>query len=92
MLFFFLREKARRYFLYLLGSRSAAIAALGHRRRENGVCADCGTGGVRVETQLVEGCGLWPFQLIQLIDLRYLCVGTEREERMDVCFLLTLYI
>lgn len=49
-----------------------------------------------VETQLVEGRhlgGLWPpFQLIQLIYLRYLCGSTEREKRMDVCFLLTLYI
>lgn len=36
--------------------------------------------------------GLIPFQLIQLIDLRYLCGSAEREERMDVCFLLTLYI
>ena len=36
--------------------------------------------------------GLWPFQLIQLIHLRYLCGSTEREKRMDVCFLLTLYI
>ena len=36
--------------------------------------------------------GLWPFQLIQLIYLRYLCGSTEREKRMDVCFLLTLYI
>lgn len=36
--------------------------------------------------------GLIPFQLIQLIDLIYLCGSAEREERMDVCFLLTLYI
>ena len=36
--------------------------------------------------------GLWPFQLIQLIHLRYLCGSAEREKRMDVCFLLTLYI
>ena len=37
--------------------------------------------------------GLWPpFQLIQLIYLRYLCGSAEREKRMDVCFLLTLYI
>lgn len=44
-------------------------------------------------TQLVEGCGLWPpFQLIQLIDLRYLCGSAEREKWMDVCFLLTLYL
>lgn len=50
----------------------------------------CGTG--RKKTQLVEGCGLWPFQLIQLIYLRYLCGSAEREKWMDVCFLLTLYI
>ena len=37
--------------------------------------------------------GPWPpFQLIQLIYLRYLCVSAEREKRMDVYFLLTLYI
>ena len=32
-----------------------------------------------------------PFQLIQIIHLRYLCGSAEREKRMDVCFLLTLY-
>ena len=50
-------------------------------------CADCDIGWN-------PACGgLWPpFQLIQLIYLRYLCVGAEREKRMDVCFLLTLYI
>lgn len=47
--------------------------------------ARCGTA-----TQLVEGGGL--IQLIQLIYLRYLRGSAEREERMDVCFLLTLYI
>lgn len=92
--FSFSREKIRRCFLYLLGSdnsRSAATAVLGRRRRrENGACAGCGsvwsTGGN-------PACGgLWPFQLIQLIDLRYLCESAEREKRMGVCFLLTLYI
>ena len=74
-------------------SRVAAIAALGYRhRRENGVRARVAArGGARVETQLVAACGRRT-QLIQLIYLRYLCVGAEREERMDVCFLLTLYI
>lgn len=92
--FSFSREKIRRCFLYLLGSdnsRSATTAVLGRRRRrENGACAGCGsvwsTGGN-------PACsGLWPFQLIQLIDLRYLCESAEREKRMGVCFLLTLYI
>ena len=64
----------------------ATIAALWHRHRRENV-ADCG-----LATQLVKGCGLWLFQLIQLIHLRYLCESAEREERMDVCFLLTLYI
>ena len=72
--------------------RVAAIAALGYRRRrENGACAGCGTGW---STGGNPACGgLWPpFQLIQLIYLRYLCGSAEREKRMDVCFLLTLYI
>ena len=43
------------------------------------------------KTQLVAARGRRT-QLIQLIDLRYLCAGAEREKRMDVCFLLTLYI
>ena len=48
---------------------------------------------LRRETWKNPACGgLWPFQLIQLIHLRYLCGSTEREKRMDVCFLLTLYI
>lgn len=69
------------------GSRSAAVAALGYRHRREKRCAVAARGG---RTQLVEGCGLWPpFQLIQLI---YLCESAEREKRMDVCFLLTLYI
>ena len=39
------------------------------------------------------GGGLWPpSQLIQLIYLRYLCGSAEWKKRMDVCFLLTLYI
>lgn len=68
--------------------RVAAIAALGYRhRRENSACAGCGTGWN-------PACGGHrpPFQLIQLIYLRYLCVSTEREKWMDVYFLLTLYI
>ena len=36
--------------------------------------------------------GLIPSQLIQLIYLRYLCESVKRKKRMDVCFLLTLYI
>jgi hypothetical protein len=40
---------------------------------------NCGSGGVRVETQLVEGCGRRT-QLIQLIYLRYLCGSAEREK------------
>lgn len=91
--FFFLR-KDRRAFAYPPGGsrgRGAAVAALGYRhRRENvagATAAWCG------KTQLVEGCGLWPpFQLIQLIYLRYLYGSAEREKWMDVCFLLTLYI
>ena len=86
------RGKDRRAFAYPLGGgrdRAAAIAALGHRhRRENVACAGCGTGWKNP-----AGGGLWPpSQLIQLIYLRYLCVSTEREKRMDVYFLLTLYI
>ena len=72
-----------------VGSR---YRGLGYRhRRENDACAGCGTGW---STGRNPACGgLWPpFQLIQLIYLRYLCVSAEREERMDVCFLLTLYI
>lgn len=93
-IFLFLGEKIGRCFLYLLGgdsSRSAVIAALGYRpRRENVAGAVAARRG---KTQLVEDCGLWPpFQLIQLIYLRYLCGSAEREKRMDVCFLLTLYI
>ena len=68
--------------------RAAAIAALGYRHcRENVARAGCGTGWN-------PACGgLWPpSQLIQLIYFRYLCVSTEREKRMDVYFLLTLYI
>lgn len=89
--FLFLEEKSEGYLLCPPSEsrgRSVAIAALGRGlRRENDVCANCGTGW---ETQLVEGCGLWP--RTQLIDLRYLCESAEREKRMDVCFLLTLYI
>ena len=90
--FLFLEEKSEEYLLCPPGgssSRSAAIAALGYRhRRENGACAVVARRG---KTQLVEGCGRRT-QLIQLIYLRYLCGSAEREERMDVCFLLTLYI
>lgn len=51
VIFLFLGGKVRRYFLYLLGSRNAATAALGYRhRRENVACADRGT---RWKTQLV---------------------------------------
>lgn len=89
--FLFLGEKVGRYFLYLLdgdSSKGAAVAALGYRHRRKTVrawtAARCG------KTQLVEGCGLWP--PFQLIDLRYLCGSAEREKRMDVYFLLTLYI
>ena len=66
-------------------SRVAAIAALGYRhRRENGVRArNCGTGGARVEIQLVAACGRRT-QLIQLIYLRYLCGSVKRKKRMDV--------
>lgn len=92
--FLFLGEKIGRCFLCLLGSdssRGAAIAALGYRHCRRGKRRAQLRHGV--ETQLVEDCGLWPpFQLIQLVYLRYLYVGTEREKRMDVCFLLTLYI
>lgn len=90
VVFSFLGEKIRRCFLCLPGgsSRSAAIAALEYRHREI-ACAQLRHGR---KTQLVEDCGPWPFQLIQLIYLRYLCGSAEREERMDVCFLLTLYI
>ena len=93
-MFSFSWGKIGRGFPYLLGgdgSRSAAIEVLGRGlRRENSACADCGT---EREIQLVEGCGLRPrTQLIQLIYLRYLCGSAEREKRMDVCFLLTLYI
>ena len=67
--------------------RVAAIAALGYGPAAKTVRAGCGTGWN-------PACGgLWPpFQLIQLIYLRYLCVSTEWEKWMDVCFLLTLYI
>lgn len=51
----------------------------------------CGTGGKNPACR-----GLRPYgrrtQLIQLIYLRYLCGSAEWEKRMDVCFLLTLYI
>ena len=71
-------------------NRVAAIAALGigtaAKTVRARVAARCGTA-----TQLVAACGRRT-QLIQLIYLRYLCVSTEREKRMDVCFLLTLYI
>lgn len=57
------------------------------RRRET-VCAQ-----LRREAWKNPACGgLWPFQLIQLIYLRYLCGSAEREKWMDVYFLLTLYI
>ena len=61
-----------------LGYRRAAAKRRAQLRREAWKNPACG--------------GLWPFQLIQLIHLRYLCGSTEREKRMDVCFLLTLYI
>lgn len=93
--FSFSRGKDWRAFACLSGGsrgRGAAIAALG-----------IGTAAKTMRAQLRHRaehgmedpacCGLWPpFQLIQLIDLRYLCVGTERKKWMDVCFLLTLYI
>ena len=92
VIFLFLGGKIGGRLLCPLGGgrdRGAAIAALGHRHcRENVACAGCGTGWKNP-----AGGGLWPpSQLIQLIYLRYLCVSTEREKRMDVCFLLTLYI
>lgn len=64
------------------GDRSAATAALGIGTTAKMACA-------RTAARDREP-SLWrPFQLI---DLRYLCVGTEREKWMDVCSLLTLYI
>ena len=73
------------------GSRSAAIAALGI-----GTAAEKRRGlrhrvGPRPSLQRVAARGRRT-QLIQLIYLRYLCESAEREKRMDVCFLLTLYI
>ena len=70
--------------------RAAAIAALGYRhRREKRRARNCGSVWNRD-----PACGGHrpPFQLIQLIYLRYLCGSAEREKWMDVCFLLTLYI
>lgn len=87
--FLFLEEKIKRCLPYLLGggnSRGAAIAALGM-----GAAAKTMRTAAQGGTQLVEGCGRRT-QLIQLIYLRYLCGSAEREKRMDVCFLLTLYI
>lgn len=82
--FFFFSGKDQKTPFYLLdGDSSRRSAVLGHRHRR-GNAARCG------KTQLVEDRGLWPpFQLIQLI---YLCRSVKREKRMDVCFLLTLYI
>ena len=87
--FLFLEEDRRAFVCPPGGSKGkgATIAALGYRRRREKRRAQLwhGTGN--------PACGgLWPFQLIQLIYLRYLCGSAEREERMDVCFLLTLYI
>ena len=84
--FLFLGERSEEYLFCPPGGsrgKAAAIAALGYRRRrENNACADCAEN---------PACGgLWP--PFQLIYLRYLCGSAEREERMDVCFLLTLYI
>lgn len=92
--FFFLRKDQRAFACPPGGSRGRGARLLrpcGIGTAAKTVRADAAQGGPA--TQLIEGCGLWPpFQLIQLIDLRYLCESAEREERMDVCFLLTLYI
>ena len=92
------REKGRGLFWGKIGGvfacppgggrgRSVAIAALGI-----GVPPQNVAGAVAALGGNPACGGLWPFQLIQLIHLRYLCGSTEREKRMDVCFLLTLYI
>ena len=71
--------------------RSAAIVALGIGTAAKTSRAGCGSGWSAGGNPACGG--LWPpFQLIQLIYLRYLCGSVKREERMDVCFLLTLYI
>lgn len=91
--FFFLRKRSGDAFFLLWMATIAAGAQLPRPwgigpAAKNDVCADCGTRWNRD-----PACrGLIPFQLIQIIYLRYLCVGTEREKWMDVYFLLTLYI
>ena len=72
---------------------------IGFHQLRRSLTQECGRGkhihhsGSQTFMAPSSSCGLRPpFQLIQLIYLRYLCVGTEREKRMDVCFLLTLYI
>lgn len=86
--FSFSWEKVRRYFLYLLGSRSATTAALGYRRRRaNNACADCGSAR---KTQLVVACGRSSFSSLYTLDT-YVGAQSGRNGWMSVFSSLCIY-